>query len=235
MVLKMKAIDTLFVYGPRRSGTNYLNYLLLYNTDYLIASLDKSPSLLSKSNARILTVNHVFGSKHDLDDVDHVFKFPVTGFYFFIFRPIEDWIFSRINYQKRFSAIGVAEIPDFARMVIHKEYFDFLSSLRKKIELNLFNDRFLIINYKTLSPENLLVRLNNKRLSCCSESIDCLRETAPGGGLGGAYVRERNVPPSSENRYISNVTSSEFLKLDLLDRVFYDSIFDDRLNEVSLA
>jgi hypothetical protein len=107
------------------------------------------------------------------------------------------------------------------------------TTISQKIDDDLFKDRFLLINYKSLTPENLLPRLHHKGLSCAFEGLDCLREAAPGGDLGGTYDRAKSPTPSSEIKDIADLISLALLDLDDIDTSFYNSIFDTSLDKSS--
>lgn len=233
----MTPVEMLFVYGPRRSGTNYLNQLLLQNTAYTIASLDKKPSAMSLVNPRISIGSEIFGSKHSLDDVEYLAKFPHYGFYFFVFKPVEEWIFSRINYQKRMNLYHDAEYKFFVNKVMHDEYFSFLKSLRLKINDSVFHERFLIFDYNRLTPSYLIHSLQNKGLRCAAEGLDCLREATPGGGLGAVFDREYSHALHSGGEYYNEIfllAKSSIHNLEALDADFYRRIFfDSSVNDLN--
>ena len=179
------------VYGPRRSGTNYLAELLLVNTQYVIANFDATPAPRISGNPRSRMLYASNGSKHDLSDRRPEEKYPPDAVHLFVFKPLLSWIFSRVAYHRRRVALPSSEVKGFARKAVQAEYLSMLSALTAHVDGPLKGCAMALINYDELSLASLGRLLDRLGLRYQMPLIDVIAEAAPGGSLGHRFQPKR--------------------------------------------
>ena len=147
------------IYGPRRSGTNYLSELFFMNLSSSgpkLVNLDNVPNEKTLKEKNILNLVDKYGSKHDLEDRDINQKFLNENINLFIARgDFSTWVNSLSRYISSFNEKFIPN-EDFV-LKAHRQYiryFKFLSDNSKNINCS-------IIFYEKLSLD-LLQKIANK-------------------------------------------------------------------------
>ena len=218
----------LAVYGPRRSGTNYLSNLLLVNTRYPVALLDSKPGRHATNNPRYRLLFAAHGSKHTLTDRPPEEKYPFGAVCIFIFKPILSWVFSRVAYQRTHNALPAAALPNFVRRVIQSEYLAMLSSLADHLEGPLKNARVGLVNYETMGLDNFGGLLGQLGLEHESVIKGIQAEARPGGGAGKRFVQkgaEQLVPETELHAELLDLCAQALEASDARVLGLYERIF----------
>ena len=183
------------IFGPERSGTNYLSELLLMNTpgEYpRIANLDRAPNHNINSKKRVDLVHNKLGSKHKLEDKPLETKFSKNNINIFLARSdFTLWVNSlaryRGTYDKNF------EVNESFVKSCHKryiDYFNFLSVNHKSINCG-------IVFLENLNKNILKVIAQKMQFLLNKDLVDIGYRMNPGGSKGRKYI-EREYSNETE-------------------------------------
>lgn len=144
----------IYIWGARRSGTNYLETLIQYNLKNPIANLNKNkPDYLIR------------GSKHDLDmELDKKFDFDNDINILLVKNPIS-WTYSRWKYENHCREVNPEHKAKYADSYIKEEWNDFYGTLRKF--------PFIVITYEQLS---LNTESTIRNITDGVQSTECFRD-----------------------------------------------------------
>lgn len=216
------------VYGPRRSGTNYLANLILVNTPCPVALLDAKPGRRAINYPRYRWLFGAHGSKHTLLDRPPGQKYPSGAVCIFVFKPILSWVFSRVAYQRTHTALAAAALPSFVRRVIQSEYLAMLTGLADHLEGPLKDVRVALVNYETMGLDGFERLLTQLGLEHETPIKGFEAEAKPGGGAGEAYVRkgaQQLVPETALHAEILDLCAQALKSSDPRILGLYERIF----------
>ena len=197
------------VYGPRRSGTNYLQKLILLNTLNLqFLCLDKNFN--DQQCKLVVNAFDRLGSKHSMLDKKVVDKLNGSHINFVIAKSnLKEWVYSRCAYQKTFQ-------PDFTVSEealykwITKEYLDFLDLISK----NNNGCNLIFFKHEELSADLLrknLLLFENK-IILTKFPVDITATMGPSGSI-------------SNKQYVKRVSKGDVI----IDKYCDSSIFSQQL------
>ena len=218
----------LAVFGPRRSGTNFIANLLLINTVHPVANFDERPAQRLKSNSRIKFLNSTYGSKHNLSDRDQAEKYPPDAVYVFVFKPIFSWALSRVAYRRSLAAaLPAAKVLDFVRRVVDSEYLSMLRTLVNHLGGPLKDARVALVNYELTGLDSLESLFRRLGLEHQTPIQGIAVEMRPGGGTGQRFVRkgpEQLVPETDLHAGILEICAQALKASDPCVLGLYDQI-----------
>ena len=190
MQASIKDIDLInfAVFGPRRSGTNYLQKLILLNTlNMRFLCLDKK---YNDQNCKlILHAYSELGSKHSMNDIDISHKFGGDHCNIVIIKSdLKKWLYSRVAYQKTFNQEFVVSDKALHRF-IEQEYLKFMQLIcDHRVKYNI-----LFLKYEELSVASLRDKLVafDPEIILTEHVVDLHSSVAPSGGITGKNYTER--------------------------------------------
>ena len=194
-------MDNYFVvFGPERSGTNYLSELLLINTpgEYpRIANLDRVPNPNLNFKERVDLVHNILGSKHKLGDKPLEIKFSENNINIFLARSYFSlWVNSLARYRSTY--VNNFEVNESFVRTCHKQYlnyFNFLSNNHKKIKCG-------VVFLENLNKNSLKVISRKMNFLINQELVDVPYRMNPGGSKGKKYVRREYSSESELSKLI---------------------------------
>lgn len=165
------------VWGARRSGTNYLEALLLRNTTLDVANLNRAPDR-GEFAARRPWLYEELGSKHSIKDA--ACKFLPSAINVAIIRNPKSWIEARVRYFEiqMDKGEGAATIPQI-RTWIEQEYNQFYRGL---LAQEIYVVTYEALLSKPLASLEVMGRTLDFKLSDRFEDVDVVLQ--PGGGRG---------------------------------------------------
>jgi len=195
MEFSISGIDlrTIAIYGPRRTGTNYLQQLVLLNT--LNCQALQLDAVHRNHHCRLLINGFPeYGSKHSLRDRGIHDKIKVGNINLVILkRDIKAWLNSRLSYQK----VLAGESFEISSNLIYKwmktEYVEFLQDLSRAS-----SNTYRLIFYEDLSLKNLRNLLEEMGGVLTRFEVELDSEATPGGGNTGKTYRPRKIEGDQE-------------------------------------
>ena len=185
------------VFGPPRSGTNYLSELLLLNTPGpypRIANLDKTPAIARSKKVDFL--HKSMGSKHNFKDKRLEVKFSKNNINIFIARSdFALWVNSYgsfvSNWDKNF-----LQNEDFVRKSYERyiNYFNFLSEKQKQVNCGVIFLENLDKDFLNVIAQKMNFKLNEKL-------VNVSYEINPGQSKGREYIKKKY----SKESYLSKL------------------------------
>ena len=175
------------VFGPRRSGTNYLQKIILLNTlNMRFLCLDKNFN--DQVCKLVVEAFERLGSKHSMNDRSVDTKLNENHMNFVIVRDnLKDWIYSRHAYQKSFQ-------PDFdinneiIRRWIDTEYLEFLELIAKNCK-----DRLIFLKHEDTSAQSLRSKISAsyQNIILTNYPVEMTTRMGPSGSISGnKYVKK---------------------------------------------
>ena len=193
-------LQTIAVYGPRRTGTNYIQQLSLLNTlNCQSLNLDASQR---NHNCRLLVNGYSeYGSKHSLRDREIQTKISAGNINIVILKKnIRLWLYSRLSYQQTFCSDRFRLTPDVLRKWVNAEYVDFLQDLSKADP-----EHYRLIFYEDLSVATLRSILKGSGALLTRYPVELESTATPGGGNNGRKFQPRII---GGNDIIENFVNS---------------------------
>jgi len=222
------ATPVLAVYGPRRSGMNYVSSMLLANTAYAVANFDEKPArrIVENPSSRLLFELH--GSKSDLLDRPAELKYPKGASCVFVFRPLFSWIFSRVAYHRTYAVLPALGIASLVRRVIKTEYLLMLRTLTDHLEGPLKQVPVALVNFESLLSSGFGPWFDHVGLGHQTPLQVIQNEVTAGGGMGRLYQRkgpEQLVPETGLHAEILDICAEALAGCDVRTLDLYDKIF----------
>jgi hypothetical protein len=177
------------VFGPRRTGTNYIENLFLLNSGHFVTDLNRESSKIIRDNTRRPNRFEEIGSKHDANAINTAIK--DRHKVYVVYRNPLDWLNARLRYQEEFMGDIWHIDRDLIKKVLEKEYINFYKTALRNY------DKAVFLSYDyTLSN---ITYFYSKAYS----DIDCedglvkqpQNEILPGGSIGKKYSKRS---PSTE-------------------------------------
>jgi len=199
------------VYGPRRSGTNYLQKIILLNTLNLqFLCLDKN---FNDQQCK-LVVNGFdsLGSKHSMSDKKAADKLNGSHINFVIAKSnLKEWMYSRCAYQKTFQPNFIVSEEAIYKWIA-KEYLDFLDQISK----NMHNCNLIFFKHEVLTADLLRRKLLSfdKRIILTKFPVDITTIMGPSGSITNKqYVKRVSEGDAIIDKYCESSIFSEQLEL----------------------
>ncbi len=217
----------LCVFGPRRSGTNYLSDLLALNTEksqFLIANLDKNPSALVKQSNRNINLHHILGSKHRFSDVPIEQKLKPDNINLVVVRTdLAVWINSVSRYIKTFDRSFEVNESTIGSLI--DEYRSYLVALMTSSKTS-----FKLVFYEQISHLLLKNIAANFSFELNDKFKDINYKAMPGGGRAPWWKFRTKKLKYSKQSLESKIC------FDLTGRLPYDNVsFEESFNLLSIS
>lgn len=216
--IQSETFKNCLVFGPRRSGTNYLDKLILLNTlNVRTINLDKS---LPQVECRLVISNGfpIYGSKHDLSDKTHEKKFIDENINVIIMKSsIRDWLQSRISYQRSFAPSFPITVAACQALFLN-EYVGFLRDL-KSYPKSLYKFFF----YESLNLKELREFLESKECLLTQFPVDLATAALPGGGISNKAYQKKILDYPAVGQFLDETFGDplgpSFVELDQVYRM----------------
>lgn len=210
------------VFGARRTGTNYVETLLLNNFNLPVANLNKVNNYLDDESRPFLF--DIKGSKHLIGDIDADVKFSKSSGYNYVFvvRSPFDWLDARIRYH-----LDILKRPEELmtdetfKKWIKQEYVNFYQAALDIVDGDR-NDAVVCRYEDALNDlDALMKRIADQFGYDHREWSDVSRIVAPGGGLSGRsrsdHIKSRRV---SDRAFLRDQID-KYCPSNLIDRLGY--------------
>ena len=198
------------VFGPRRSGTNYLQKIILLNTlNMRFLCLDKNFN--DQDCKLVVDAFERIGSKHSMTDKVAAQKLNGNHISFVIAKEnLKDWLYSRSAYQKTFQ-------PEFKvsknilNKWITKEYLEFF----ELITTSSHNRKLVFLKHEELTANMLREKLQlfDSNLILTKFPVETTTSMGPSGSITG-------------KEYIKRVSKGE----EIIDEYCQSEIFSQQIN-----
>lgn len=174
------------IFGPRRSGTNYLQQISLLNT-LNCYSIHMDASDRSRKCRLLINGYAEYGSKHSMRDRPITTKIRPENLNLIIIKSnIRSWLYSRLAYQLVFSKPDFKFHHDVIDKWIRREILEFLGDLNKAS-----SGSFYVLEYESLTVEKVRTLLSQHDLLITRFPVDHAYATSPGGGTSDKIFKPR--------------------------------------------
>ena len=184
-------VKTVFVVGPRRSGTNFLETLVGMNFSAPVADLNRRP--VSKPVGPRLSLFEEMGNKHDITPWFLEKVLDRNGLIFAVVRNPIDWLIARGRFQSRINPETADEqIKEKAHFWMQREWNGFVSLALDRMAADASGHFFNVFRYEDLlvrpraSLEKIAEILGE---NVCELSGNVERELAPNGTIGKVFEK----------------------------------------------
>jgi hypothetical protein len=176
----------LVIFGPRRSGTNYLQQIALLNTLNCF-SINMDATFREHQCRLLISGYSEYGSKHSLRDKALSSKLRAENINLVVIRrDIRAWLYSRYAYQLRFCKPDFALTAEVIDGWIQREYMEFLGDL-----CSAPTGIYHLFIYEDLDVDLLRSVLLERGLIITRFPIELTSSTIPGGGTSGKRFKPR--------------------------------------------
>jgi hypothetical protein len=201
-------LKTFIVFGARRTGTNYLEQILLANFPNNVGNLNKAvPKKLDFINRRPYLFDQL-GSKHSIIKNEANLLGNNEYLSIGIIRHPLSWLDARIRYQLRFKEDWDKDIDIDAKIIklINNEYNDYYRYILQ---------RMLIIKYEDLLDDlNLQIHKISSSFNIPSpKKIQDIEKIVQPGGLishirTDSFLKEKKIKNNNYDKYLKNFDST---------------------------
>lgn len=187
-----KSSEVVFVLGARRSGTNYLERLILSNFSCKVANLNNSVSAALKNDVRRPWLYNLVGLKHSTGALTKTRDLELRSLV--IVREPASWLDARTRYAIKYMGMSRNEALLSAPAWIENEYNSFYA---EAIRLN-----HVVVKYEELVKDPLVIRryfsgsINIMQRFRGFENVSY--EIMPGGGKGPVFRKKIGVLSQQE-------------------------------------
>lgn len=214
-----------FVIAPRRSGSNFLERLLLDNLNYDVANLNRKDR--PEPEERRPHVHDQYGNKHDISPAQVAKMLEDDGKVVALSRNPQDWIIAQSRYYKRYNPDASEEaITNNQEKWVKNSYNRFWRVIFSQVERG--RDIY-ILRYEDLlvQPEKTIEAIAshfNLRSELSSKIVILDREVHPNGGIGVKFERPADpfscYDPVEHESYLEKARG--FFDTEILKKLRYE-------------
>lgn len=178
LLVSTDELPIVLVFGAPRTGTNYLEELILRNFFCRVANLNRELSRSLKGNRTRPWLYDKIGSKHSIRALKNFDRFAHSMKSVVIFRPPQSWINARARYHLTYINPNENNLSDLITQWVQSEFNTFYSA----------TENHPIVNYENLvkKPKIVCSLLADLDIKARSHFAFLNKEVLPGGQVSEA-------------------------------------------------